>query len=169
MVDEPVMASGGKADVWELEVMARKESIKEEKRHETRWVVDKAQDVDSFKLRYSGRVWSRNGIGILVDKDLRELVVEVRMVNDKLMTIKLVVGGFTLNIISAHATQAGLDEEVKRHFWEDLDEMVRGIPHTEKLFIEGDFNVHIGASELEFFEEEGALCHLSEFGGRDSD
>ncbi|XP_019239648.1 PREDICTED: uncharacterized protein LOC109219627 [Nicotiana attenuata] len=88
----------------------------------------------------------RNGAGILVDKDLRELVVEVRRVNDRPMTIKLVVGGFTFNIISAYAPQIGLDEEVKRRFWEDLDEMVRGIPHTEKLFIGGDFNGHIGAT-----------------------
>ncbi|XP_075086403.1 uncharacterized protein LOC142169095 [Nicotiana tabacum] len=67
-----------------------------------------------------------NEVGILVDKDLHELVVEVRRVNDRLMIIKLVVGGFTLNIISAYAPQAGLDEEVKRRFWEDLDEMVCG-------------------------------------------
>ncbi|XP_070025912.1 uncharacterized protein [Nicotiana sylvestris] len=68
------------------------------------------------------------GVGILVDKDLRELVVEVRKVNYRLMSIKLVAGGFTLNMISAYAPQVGLDEEVKRHFWEDLDEVVRGIP-----------------------------------------
>ncbi|XP_070029351.1 uncharacterized protein [Nicotiana sylvestris] len=61
------------------------------------------------------------------------------------MTIKLVVRGFTLNIISAYAAQESLDEEIKRRFWEDLDEMIRGISHTEKLFIEGDFNGHIGA------------------------
>nr|XP_016476475.1 PREDICTED: uncharacterized protein LOC107798051 [Nicotiana tabacum] len=64
-----------------------------------------------------------NGVGILVDKDLRELVVEVRRVNDRLMTIKLVIGGLTLNIINAYAPQASLDEEVKRRFWEDLNEM----------------------------------------------
>nr|XP_016455066.1 PREDICTED: uncharacterized protein LOC107779207 [Nicotiana tabacum] len=39
----------------------------------------------------------RNGVGILVDKDLHELVVEVRRVNDRLMTIKLVVGGGDFN------------------------------------------------------------------------
>nr|XP_016479222.1 PREDICTED: uncharacterized protein LOC107800544 [Nicotiana tabacum] len=61
------------------------------------------------------------------------------------MTIKLVFGGFTLNIISAYAPQVGLDEEFKRYFLEDLDEMVRGIAHTEKLFIGEDFNGHIGA------------------------
>ncbi|XP_070054840.1 uncharacterized protein [Nicotiana tomentosiformis] len=119
-----------------------------------------------FKLWYAGRVGGRNGVGILIDKDLRELVVKVRRVNDRLMTIKLVVGGFTLNIISVYAPQAGLDEQVKRPFWEDLDEMVRGIPHTEKLFIGGDFNGHIGATsggmiiKLEFPEEEGALDYL---------
>ncbi|XP_019225944.1 PREDICTED: craniofacial development protein 2-like [Nicotiana attenuata] len=92
----------------------------------------------------------RNGEGILVDKDPRKEVVDVRRVNDRLMTIKLVVGGFNLNIISAYAPLAGLDEEIKRRFWKDLDEMVRGIPHTEKLFIGGDFNDHIGATFGEY-------------------
>ncbi|XP_070029060.1 uncharacterized protein [Nicotiana sylvestris] len=64
------------------------------------------------------------------------------------MTIKLVVSGLTLNIISAYAPQIGLDQEVKRRFWEDLDEMVRGISHTEKLFIGGDFNCHIGGTPV---------------------
>ncbi|XP_019248475.1 PREDICTED: uncharacterized protein LOC109227732 [Nicotiana attenuata] len=48
--------------------------------------------------------------------------------------------------------------------------MVCGIPHTDKLFIEGDFNDHIGAttggmmSKLEFPKEGGTLCHLPELG-----
>uniref|UniRef100_A0A1S3ZZN9 Craniofacial development protein 2-like n=2 Tax=Nicotiana TaxID=4085 RepID=A0A1S3ZZN9_TOBAC len=86
----------------------------------------------------------KNVVGILVDRDLRELVVEVR--NDRLMSIKLVVGGFTINVISAYAPQIGLDQEVKEQLWEDLDEMVRSIPHIKKLFIGRDFNAHIGAS-----------------------
>ncbi|XP_019231734.1 PREDICTED: craniofacial development protein 2-like [Nicotiana attenuata] len=88
----------------------------------------------------------KNGVGILVDRDLKELVVEVRRVNDRLMSIKLVVGGFTVNVISAYAPQVGLDKEVKKQFLDDLDEMVRSIPHTKKLFIGGDLNGHIGAS-----------------------
>nr|XP_009795970.1 PREDICTED: craniofacial development protein 2-like [Nicotiana sylvestris] len=62
------------------------------------------------------------------------------------MSIKLVVGEFTVNVIRAYAPQVGLDQEVKKQFWKDLDEMVRSIPHTEKLFISRDFNGHIGAS-----------------------
>nr|XP_009758382.1 PREDICTED: uncharacterized protein LOC104211078 [Nicotiana sylvestris] len=52
----------------------------------------------------------KNGLGILVDTDLRELVVEVRKMNDGLMVIKLVVGGSTLNVISAYAPQSHLGD-----------------------------------------------------------
>ncbi|XP_070010962.1 uncharacterized protein [Nicotiana sylvestris] len=82
-------------------------------------------------------------------------MVEVRRVNDRLMSIKLVVGGFTVNVISAYAPQVGLDQEIKKQFWEDLDEMVRSMPHTEKLFIGGDFNGHIGASDRGYDDVHG--------------
>ncbi|XP_070045593.1 uncharacterized protein [Nicotiana tomentosiformis] len=60
------------------------------------------------------------------------------------MAIKIVVGGYTLNVVSVYAPHVGLNEEVKRRFWEDLDGLVRGIPSTDKLIIGGDFNNHIG-------------------------
>ncbi|XP_070039465.1 uncharacterized protein [Nicotiana tomentosiformis] len=62
------------------------------------------------------------------------------------MIIKLVVGECTLNVVSAYATYAGLDEEVKWCFWEGLDEIVHQVPPAEKLFIGGDFNGHIGST-----------------------
>uniref|UniRef100_A0A1U7X3L9 Craniofacial development protein 2-like n=1 Tax=Nicotiana sylvestris TaxID=4096 RepID=A0A1U7X3L9_NICSY len=62
------------------------------------------------------------------------------------MTIKLVVGECTLNVISTYAPQSGLDEEIKSCFWEGLDEIVHSIPPAKRLFIEGDFNGHIGSS-----------------------
>ncbi|XP_009598533.1 uncharacterized protein [Nicotiana tomentosiformis] len=117
---------------------------------ETRWVGSKARDADGFKLWLSGRERSKNKVGILVERDLRELVVEVRRVINRLMSIKLVMGGSTLNVISAYAPQVGLDEEIKSRFWGELDGLVRGHPHTEKLFIGGDFNGHIGAASGDY-------------------
>ncbi|XP_055830881.1 uncharacterized protein LOC129899908 [Solanum dulcamara] len=61
------------------------------------------------------------------------------------MSIKVIIEGIILNIISAYAPQAVLSEEHKRRFWEDLDELVGGIPSTEKIFMGGDFNGHIGS------------------------
>jgi len=100
----------------ELVKILKKRNINIAYVQETRWVGSKARDVDGFKLWYSGGSRDRNGVGILVDGDLREQVVEVRRINDRLMTIKLVIGGCTLNIISAYAPQVGLDEEAKISF-----------------------------------------------------
>ncbi|XP_019234361.1 PREDICTED: uncharacterized protein LOC109214863 [Nicotiana attenuata] len=44
----------------------------------------------------------------------------------------------------------GFDQEVNRHFGEDLDKMVRSILHTDKPFISGDFNGHIGANDRDY-------------------
>ncbi|XP_070029618.1 uncharacterized protein [Nicotiana sylvestris] len=73
------------------------------------------------------------------------------------MTIKLVVGECTLNVISAYAPQAGLDEEIKRHFWERLDDVIRSIPPSERLFIGGDFNGHTGSSTGDYIEVHGGF------------
>ncbi|XP_070035068.1 uncharacterized protein [Nicotiana tomentosiformis] len=81
------------------------------------------------------------------------------------MSIKLVVSGFTLNIISAYAPQADLDKEVKRRLWEDLDEMVHCIPHTEKLFIGGGFNGHIGATSGGYDDVHGGFGFRTRNGG----
>lgn len=43
--------------------------------------------------------------------------------NNRLMAIMLVVGELTFNVINGYIPHADLDEEVKRHFWEDLDEL----------------------------------------------
>ncbi|XP_016571116.1 uncharacterized protein LOC107869046 [Capsicum annuum] len=85
----------------------------------------------------------RNGVGILVDEKLREQVVEVNRVNDRVMAIKLVIGGFTTHVCNAYKPQVGLVEEGKRSFWEVLDEVIRGMPSSKKLFLGGDFNRHI--------------------------
>ncbi|XP_019250913.1 PREDICTED: uncharacterized protein LOC109229818 [Nicotiana attenuata] len=118
---------------------------------ETRWVGSKARDADEYKLWYYGVLKSKNIVGILVDRDLRESVVEVRRV--KLMAIKLVLGEYTLNVVSAYALQTNLDEEVKRSFWEGLDEIVRSISPAESEvhggFSFGDRNRR-GTSLLDF-------------------
>ncbi|KAG5571648.1 hypothetical protein H5410_061414 [Solanum commersonii] len=107
----------------------------------------------------------RNGVGILVDEDLREQVVEVRRINDRLMMVKLVIEGCTLSVISAYAPQVGLDEEAKKIFYEDLDEVVRGIPNTEKIVIGGDFNDHIRATSNGFDDVHGGFGFGERNGG----
>ncbi|XP_070020869.1 uncharacterized protein [Nicotiana sylvestris] len=81
------------------------------------------------------------------------------------MVIKLVVGEYTLNVISAYAPHAGLSKEVKQRFWEGIYEIVRQVPPAEKLFIGGDFNGHIGACAGGYGEVHGGFGFGERNGG----
>ena len=93
---------------------------------------------------------NRNGVGVLIDKSLKNGVVGVRRQGDRIILVKLVVGDIVLNVINAYAPQVGLDESAKRQFWKDLDGLIRAVPSSEKLFIGGDFNGHVGTTSVGF-------------------
>jgi hypothetical protein len=110
-----------------------------------------------FKLWYTGKKRSINGVGILIDKSLKNGVVIVRRQGDRIIMIKLIFGDLVLNVISAYAPQVGLSDDVKRRFWEDLEDMVRGVSNSEKLFIGGDLNGHVGTVRRGFERVHGGF------------
>ena len=82
---------------------------------ETKWVGAKARVVDGYKLWYSGSIRAKNGVGILVDKELVDSVVKVSRKSNRLIAIKVVVvGSVTLNMVSIYTPQIGLSDEVKK-------------------------------------------------------
>ncbi|KAH1214111.1 Craniofacial development protein 2 [Glycine max] len=114
---------------------------------ETKWTGEKAKELDNsgFKLWYTGKIRSRNGVGIIVDKEWKKDVVDVRRVGDRIIVLKLVVGQDTFNVISGYAPQVGLAEHFKVKFWEDLKGVLQDIPQGEKVFLGGDLNGHVGS------------------------
>ncbi|XP_061339559.1 uncharacterized protein LOC133286188 [Gastrolobium bilobum] len=112
---------------------------------ETKWAGEKAKEVDGtgFKLWYTGINKSQNGVGIMIDKSLRDKVVDIKRKGDRFILIKLVVGDLILNILSVYAPQVGLQSIDKSQFWEDLEEVLRGIPRKENIFLGGDLNGHV--------------------------
>ena len=64
--------------------------------------------------------------------------------------MKLLVGDLVFNVISAYAPQISLNESIKRQFWEQLDALVSSVPISEKLFIGGDLNGHVGSTRVGF-------------------
>ena len=71
----------------------------------------------------------------MVDKELVDLVIRVRHKSDRIMAIKVVVGSKVLNVVIVYTPQIGLAEDIKKHFWEDLDMIIQDILQSEKLFI----------------------------------
>jgi hypothetical protein len=64
--------------------------------------------------------------------------------------VKLLVGDLVFNVISVYAPEIGLNESVKRQFWEELDALVSSMPISENLFIGGDLNGHVGSTRVGF-------------------
>ena len=70
----------------------------------TKWKGQKAKKVDNtgFKLWYIGTTSNRNG-GVLIDKSLKDGVVEVRRQRDRIILVKRVISDMILNVISVYA------------------------------------------------------------------
>jgi hypothetical protein len=119
---------------------------------EMKWKGQKAKEVEDtgFKLWYTGITANKNGVGIVLDKSLKDGVVDIKWQGDRIILVKLLVGDLVSNVISAYAPQIGLNESIKRQFWEQLDALVSSVPTSEKLFIGGDLNGHVGSTRVGF-------------------
>jgi exonuclease III len=67
-----------------------------------------------FKLWYTGTTTNKNGVGIVLDKSLKDGVVDIKRQGDRIILVKLRVGDLVFNVISAYAPQIGLNESIKR-------------------------------------------------------
>ena len=76
--------------------------------------------------------------------------MEVRRKGDRILLVKLILGSEIFNVISIYAPQVRLDKSSKRQFWENLTEIVQGIPIRKNLFIGTDLNGHIGTNRYGF-------------------
>jgi hypothetical protein len=74
--------------------------------------------------------------------------------------VKLLVGDLVFNVISAYTPQIGLNESIKRQFWEQLDALVSSVSISEKLFIGEDLNGHIGSSRVGFDGAHGGFGYM---------
>jgi hypothetical protein len=70
----------------------------------------------NFKLWYTGNTSTKNDVGIVLDKNLKDGVVNIKRQGDRIILVKSFVGDLVFNVISAYAPQIGLNESVKIQF-----------------------------------------------------
>ncbi|XP_067119279.1 uncharacterized protein [Centruroides vittatus] len=91
---------------------------------DTRWKGNKAKELgEEYKLFVSGK-GGRNGVGIVIDKVLKDSVCEVKQRCVRIMSVKLDIGGIFIMIVCVYAPQPGSGEEEKTNFWTDLDQVI---------------------------------------------
>lgn len=115
---------------------------------ELRWKGSKSRDLGlGYQLVYHGSNNTQNGVGIVLNNQLKDRILNIQRKSDRLIALKLAMDSQKImNIICAYAPQTGCKEQEKYEFWEDLDEVVIHIPLGETKFIMGDLNGHVGES-----------------------
>ena len=58
-----------------------------------------------YKLYYNGNDECKNGVGIMLDSELKEGMIEVNRVSDRVIWIKLELNGTVENVVSTYAPQ----------------------------------------------------------------
>ena len=107
----------------------------------------------------------RNGVGIILRKDLTKSVLVIRRVSDRAMGMKLEIGGMILNVLSAYAPQVGCELEEKERFWRDMDELLEGVRMEERVLSRADFNAHVGEGN----QDDAEVMRKYEFGQRNDE
>jgi exonuclease III len=71
---------------------------------EIKWKGQNAKEVEDtdFKLWYRGTTTTKNGVGIVLDNNLKYGVVDIKQQGDMIILVKLFVGDLIVNIISAY-------------------------------------------------------------------
>lgn len=123
---------------------------------ETRWTGAKARNIDEgYKVMYVGARHGRNGVAIAVNVGHLDNILEVIRVDDRLMSLKVLVKGEIFNVISAYAPQQGCSKAEKETFWTTLDGHLQQIPSKETILLGGDLNGHIGSVNHAFTRVHG--------------
>ena len=116
---------------------------------ETRFSESGSLDYLEYSFFWSGKPEGERreaGVGLAIKKDIITKLTEMpRPVSDRIMTMRLPLSKDNFaTIISVYAPTMTNPDENKEAFYNQLASVLRGIPHTDKLLLIGDFNARIG-------------------------
>ncbi|GJZ34981.1 retrovirus-related pol polyprotein LINE-1 [Tanacetum coccineum] len=80
---------------------------------ETKWKGFRTKEGNDYKLWYSGSSIVRNSVGVILAARLKDHVVQVTRISDRIIAILVVIDGETVNIISAYASQGDLNGHIE--------------------------------------------------------
>ena len=111
--------------------------------NQARWLSGK----DSrMKLFWCGNARGLGGVGVLLAEKWADKVFKIERVSDSLLVLKLIIGGQIFTFIALYVPQVGRAVSIRDAFYDDLESTLMAIPPSERLFLLGDWNGHVGAS-----------------------
>ena len=77
----------------------------------------------------------RNGVAIMVNKRVRNVVLGCNLKNDRMISVRLQGKPFNITVIQAYAPTSNTEEAEVERFYEDRQELLELTPMKDVLFI----------------------------------
>ena len=104
---------------------------------------------DDHYIYYCGQEsLRRNGVAIIINKRVRNAVLECNLKNDRIISVHFQGKPFNITIIQVYALTSNAEEAEVEQFYEDLQDLLELVPKKDVLFIIGDWNAKVGSQEI---------------------
>ena len=104
---------------------------------------------DDHYIYYCGQdSFRRNGVGIMVNKRVRNAVLGCRLKNNRMIPVHFQGKPFNITVIQVYAPTSNAEEAEVEWFYEDLQDLLELTPPKYVLSITGDWNAKVGSQEI---------------------
>ena len=115
---------------------------------ELKWTGMGEFNSDDHYIYYCGQEsLRRNGVAIMVNKRVRNAVLECNLKNDRMISVHFQGKPFNITVIQVYAPTSNAEEAEVEPFCEDLRDLLELTPKKDVLFFIGDWNAKVGSQE----------------------
>ena len=93
---------------------------------------------DHYIYYYGYQSLRRNGVAIMVNKRVRNVVLGCSLKNDRMISVCFQGKPFNITVIQVYAPTRIAEEAEVEQFYEDLQDLLELTPKRDVLFITGD-------------------------------
>ena len=106
---------------------------------ELKWTGMGEFNSDDHYIYYCGQESLRRyGVAIMVNKRVRNAVLECNLKHDRMISVRLQGKPFNITVIQVYAPTSNAEETEVEQFYEDLQDLLELTPEKDVLFILGD-------------------------------
>ena len=103
---------------------------------------------DDHYIYYCGKEsLRRNGVAIMINKRVRNVVLGCNLKNDRMISVRLQGKPFNITVIQDYAPTSNTEKAEVEQFYENLQDLLELTPRKDVLFIIGDWNAKVGSQE----------------------
>ena len=112
---------------------------------ELRWTAMGEFNSDDHYIYYCGQEsLRRNGVAIMVNKRVRNVVLGCNLKNGKMISVHFQSKLSNIMVIQVYAPTSDAEEAEVELFYEDLQDLLELTASKDVFFIKGDWNVKVG-------------------------